>query len=38
MKQYSLARQATAALDGIWDYLGVEKASPGAAYRQLEML
>ena len=38
MKQYSLAPQARADIDGIWDYLGIEKMSPAAARGQIEML
>jgi len=31
-------RQAGADLDGVWDYLAIEKNSPAAARRQIEML
>ena len=38
MNEYSLAPQARADLDEVWDYLGIQKDSPAAAHRQIEML
>jgi toxin ParE1/3/4 len=38
MNRYSIAPQAGADLDGVWDYLAIEKDSPAAARRQVEML
>jgi len=38
MNGYSIAPQAEADLDEVWDYLGIQKDSPAAARRQVEML
>jgi toxin ParE1/3/4 len=38
MSQFRLSRQAVADLDGIWDYLAINRGSPQAAYNQLESL
>lgn len=35
---YKIAPKARSDLDGVWDYLDVQKESPTAAYRQIEML
>ena len=38
MKRYRIAPEARSDLDAVWDYLGVEKQNPTAAYRQIEVL
>ena len=38
MNCYNLAPRAKADLNEVWDYLGIEKESPDAATRQIEML
>jgi toxin ParE1/3/4 len=38
MNCYTVARQASADLDDVWDYLGIQKDAPAAARRQIEML
>jgi toxin ParE1/3/4 len=38
MNGYSIAPQAIADLDDVWDYLGIQKDAPAAARRQIEML
>jgi len=38
MRFFRLAPQASLDLEGIWDYIGLEKENPNAAFRQVEML
>jgi toxin ParE1/3/4 len=38
MNRYRIAPEARSDLDEVWDYLGIEKRNPAAAYRQVEML
>ena len=38
MNRFSIAPEAMADLDGIWDYIGIRNDNPNAAYRQLQML
>jgi len=35
---FLLSPRARDDLDGIWDYIGIERGSPGAAERQIELL
>jgi toxin ParE1/3/4 len=38
MRDFRLSPQASIDLEGIWDYIGIEKDNPTAAFRQIEML
>jgi toxin ParE1/3/4 len=38
MNRYKITPAARSDLDEVWDYLGVQKENPTAAYRQVEML
>jgi toxin ParE1/3/4 len=38
MNRYRIAPEARSDLDGVWDYLGLQKQNPTAAYRQIEVL
>jgi toxin ParE1/3/4 len=38
MNDFRIAPEAKADLEGIWDYIGIQKDAPAAAHRQIEML
>ena len=38
MNGFTIAPEAKADIEEIWDYLGIQKNAPAAAHRQVEML
>ncbi len=38
MNDFTIAPEAKADLENIWDYLGIQKDAPAAAHRQIEVL